>query len=93
MLRKLFFLFVFLILIANFCWNKQPLYKYFFTGKISTKTITNKIKQQTQTTVNKTKHFIKHSSKSIKKKINKVEDVSKKDKEDLNLIIKKHVKK
>ncbi len=95
MLRKLFFLIILFILIANFCWNGKPLYKQFISGKISTNSITNKIKTETHKTVEKTKKLIKkgtNSVKSIKKSLPKEEDVSKKDKEELNNIIKKHVK-
>lgn len=80
MVKKIIYIFIVLFLLANFCWNKKPLWKHFLP------TAENVV----ETVVEETGKTIKEGTQKIKETIKDEPkaEISQEDKDKLNEIIK-----
>jgi len=92
MAKKIIYIFIVLFLLANFCWEKKPLWKHFLP--VAEDTVENVV-EGTEKTIKKGSEKIKEGTEIIKETIKNAPkaEISEEDREKLNEIIKSNSEK
>lgn len=92
MAKKIIYIFIVLFLLANFCWEKKPLWKHFLP--VAEDTVENVV-EGTEKTIKKGSEKIKEGTQIIKETIKNAPkaEISEEDREKLNEIIKSNSEK
>jgi hypothetical protein len=87
MAKKIIYIFILLFLLANFCWDKKPIWKHFLP--VAEDTVENVV-EGTGKSLKEGKEIVTEGAEKIKKKIKNIPEaeISEEDREKLNEIIK-----
>jgi hypothetical protein len=88
MVKHIIYIFIIILLLANFCWEKKPLWKHFLPAA---ENAMENVVEGTEKSLKEGKEIIKEGTEKIKETIKDAPkaEISEEDREKLNEIIKK----